>query len=64
MRYVVMKPKAFDVEDWDDDSLPMVKDLTVYDSDEYVFTGLLDHEGNEIHRSEKAPMGFLAEIIE
>jgi hypothetical protein len=64
MRYVVMKPKAFEVEDWDDESTPVVHDLTVYDCDEYVFTGLLDHEGNEIHRSEKAPMGFLAEIIE
>jgi hypothetical protein len=64
MRYVVMKPKAFELEDWEEEFTPLVPDLTVYDSDEYVFTGLLDHEGNEIHRSEKQPMGFLAEIIE
>jgi hypothetical protein len=64
MRYVVKKPKAFDVEDWDDDSVPHVPDLTVYDSDEFVFTGILDHEGNEIHRADKAPLGFLAEILE
>jgi hypothetical protein len=64
MRYVVMKPKAFDVEELEEEFAPFVPDLTVYDSDEFVFTGLLDHEGNEIHRSEKAPMGFLAEIIE
>jgi hypothetical protein len=66
MRYFVkkQKPRMFDVEDWDDFSIPMVNNVTVYDDEEYTFTGILDHEGNEIHRTERIRAGFLSEILE
>jgi hypothetical protein len=65
MRYVVKKQKTkmFD-DDVSWEPVMDFKDITVYDDDDTIFTGIIDVDGNQICRSEKAPVGFLSEILE
>lgn len=56
-----VSPKASD-EDFDFPyERPVVYDLTVYDEDD-IDTGLIDPDSNIIVRTEKIPLGFLADL--
>lgn len=47
---------------WDYDDEPAGgPSIDVHIDDEETFTGLLDRRGNEIHRSERIPLGFQVE---
>jgi hypothetical protein len=64
MRYVVKK-KSTKLFDDDVDWQPInFKDITVYDTDDTVFTGIIDADGNPICRTDRVQAGFLAEILE
>lgn len=56
MKYVT-KPKSELYDDWWDDLGPMLRDLTVDETEEYQATGLLDKNGNELFR-QRDKIGF------
>lgn len=60
----LVSPKSYD-EDFDYLEFPQPKiyDLVVYDEDD-IDTGIVDAEGNAIVRSERIPIGFLADLFE
>lgn len=63
MRYVILRrPRSNDEEYYEEEGF--VPDLTVYDSDDYVSTGLLNEDGDEIFRQVRNPIGFLADQSE
>lgn len=64
MRYIVKRPRQWDVDDSDEGSHPIIHNFTVYDDNDLIQTGVVDLDGNEIYRTDKGPVGFLSEILE
>lgn len=62
MRYMIRRKTKCDDDEYVDYESAYVPDITVYDvEDDYILTGILNVDGDDIVKSTRLPIGFLAD---
>lgn len=54
---IAMRYKAVWVDALEEEA-PDVRELTVYEQDDWIDTGLLDQDGNRLYKTVKVPLGI------